>query len=314
MGFGSSRDSSLVKVVPFPSRRASVSTKPPYRSFPFALAAKYVSSGRGGVVVNQKRTNSASASVVISWSRSKRSNDLVRRSSRRTIAASLCSALSGESNDANAASMILGFGNAPSRRQCVDFVEEGWVDIGCDLGFLHSATSQFDAVVRIEGRLTRDVAEAGLHGAGALGLVVGFVFESREFLARERQFGRHILMFWDFRLSPDATIPYRQRAFSRTSFLGRCDYRLKTAPIIGFHAGLTKADASTTGGLWILAVSCASRKYRTFCARIGAAPDTRMISSSDGSCMISPGVSKARAVSWRETIRCPSQGDRRWPA
>jgi len=51
--------SSLVSVVPFASRRASVSTNPLYRSFPFALAAAKVSSGKGGVVVSQKRTNSA---------------------------------------------------------------------------------------------------------------------------------------------------------------------------------------------------------------------------------------------------------------
>ena len=44
--------------------------------------------------------------------------------------------------------------------------EQDGGDIGGDLGFLHVVTSQFDAVVRIEGRLTRDVAEAGLHGAG----------------------------------------------------------------------------------------------------------------------------------------------------
>ena len=43
-------------------------------------------------------------------------------------------------------------------------------------------------------------------------------------------------------------------------------------------------------------------------------PATMTISSLGGSCMISPGVSNCRAVSDRETIRCPSQGDNRCPA
>ena len=49
-------------------------------------------------------------------------------------------------------------------------------------------------------------------------------------------------------------------------------------------------------------------------ARIGGVPATMTISSLGGSCMISPGVSNWRAVSDRETIRCPSQGDSRCPA
>ena len=78
--------------------------------------------------------------------------------------------------------------------------------------------------------MTRDGAEAGLHGAGALGLIIGFVFESGEFLSRERQLRRHILMFWDFRLSSDAAICIVS-GLIRTSFL-RWHYRLKTAPIV----------------------------------------------------------------------------------
>jgi len=46
----------------------------------------------------------------------------------------------------------------------------------------------------------------------------------------------------------------------------------------------------------------------------GGVPATMSISSDGGSCMISPGVISCRAVSERETIRCPSQGDRRCPA
>ena len=42
--------------------------------------------------------------------------------------------------------------------------------------------------------------------------------------------------------------------------------------------------------------------------RIGGHPETSTSSSSRGSCITSPGVGKAREVSWRETIRCPSQG------
>ena len=38
------------------------------------------------------------------------------------------------------------------------------------------------------------------------------------------------------------------------------------------------------------------------------------ISSVGGSCMISPGVRRGRAVSDRETIKCPSQGESRCPA
>ena len=44
------------------------------------------------------------------------------------------------------------------------------------------------------------------------------------------------------------------------------------------------------------------------------APETSTSSSSGGSCITSPGVSSGRAVSWRETIRWPSQGLSRWPA
>ena len=44
------------------------------------------------------------------------------------------------------------------------------------------------------------------------------------------------------------------------------------------------------------------------------APATMTISSVAGSCMTSPGVISGRAVSERDTIRWPSQGERRWPA
>ena len=37
-------------------------------------------------------------------------------------------------------------------------------------------------------------------------------------------------------------------------------------------------------------------------------PDTMTISSVGGSCITSPGVNSGRAVSERETMRCPSQG------
>src|SRR5271166_3994344 len=57
-----------------------------------------------------------------------------------------------------------------------------------------------------------------------------------------------------------------------------------------------------------------SSKYRAFFARIGWQPETSTSSSSWGSCITSPGVSSGRAVSCRDTIRCPSQGLSRWPA
>ena len=46
----------------------------------------------------------------------------------------------------------------------------------------------------------------------------------------------------------------------------------------------------------------------------GGVPATMTISSVGGSCMISPGVSSGRAVSCRDTMRCPSQGASLWPA
>ena len=48
--------------------------------------------------------------------------------------------------------------------------------------------------------------------------------------------------------------------------------------------------------------------------RIGAIPETSTSSSCGGSCMISPGVSSARAVSCRLTMTWASQGASRWPA
>ena len=43
-------------------------------------------------------------------------------------------------------------------------------------------------------------------------------------------------------------------------------------------------------------------------------PETSTSSSLGDSCMTSPGVSSGRAVSWRDTMMWPSQGDSRWPA
>src|SRR6266849_5358794 len=57
-----------------------------------------------------------------------------------------------------------------------------------------------------------------------------------------------------------------------------------------------------------------SSKYRAFFALIGGHPDISTSSSLGGSCMTSPAVRSGRAVSWRETMRWPSQGDSRCPA
>ena len=51
-----------------------------------------------------------------------------------------------------------------------------------------------------------------------------------------------------------------------------------------------------------------------YIARMGGVPATMTISSSAGSCMTSPGVNNGRDVSCRDTMRCPSQGERRCPA
>ena len=100
------------------------------------------------------------------------------------------------------------------------------------LAFLHVVTSQFDAVVRIEGPLDARRCGSGVCMARArLASVVGFVFEGGEFLSRERQLRRHILMFWDFRLSVGMPAICIVSGLVRTNFL-RWHYRLKTAPIV----------------------------------------------------------------------------------
>ena len=57
-----SRLTSSANVFPRANRRPKASTNPSYRSRPFACAATWAVSGRGGVLVSEKRTKRASAS------------------------------------------------------------------------------------------------------------------------------------------------------------------------------------------------------------------------------------------------------------
>ncbi|MNL30590.1 hypothetical protein D3C87_1523350 [compost metagenome] len=78
---------------------------------------------------------------------------------------------------------------------------------------------------------------------------------------------------------------------------------------LGANPAFGSAGAASTRSM-----KRASSKYLAFFVRIGGMPATMTISSSGGSCIISPGVSKGRAVSDRETIRCDNHGASRCPA
>ena len=72
-----------------------------------------------------------------------------------------------------------------------------------------------------------------------------------------------------------------------------------TAPALAFDPAAALKDVATM----LPPAGPGGEKPVTFLARIGGVPATMIISSAGGSCITSPGVSSARAVSERETIR-----------
>ena len=133
-----------------------------------------------GVLVSQKRTNTASASLEMPTCRSIRSRWRVMRSSRRAKASSAIGAV-GRPSARRAPLRRRALASRPLDRRSRRAPQRGPA-VGVCIYFVHIRNHIPEIVGAIERRLARGGAEVALHDPLALHLVVGPVLQRLEFL------------------------------------------------------------------------------------------------------------------------------------
>jgi hypothetical protein len=175
-----------------------------------------------------------------------------------------------------------------------------------------SLSSKAQTVVGIHRGLACNAGRLPSQGRCTLGLVIGFFVGELE-LRRCRSALRYdLFMLKQLWFAPNAavgvivsgfTVP---ETFRCTDFFDDGRGRIEPAPVILPIA--SSCDAAKFGRRQRAFPEALVLKYRAFFARIGEQPEIRTNSSSGGNCMTSPGVSRGRAVSCLDTIRCPNRG------
>ena len=150
--------------------------------------------------------------------------------------------------------------------------------------------------------------KVALHDPLPLRLVVGFVVDRFEFLNGSCRLRRDLLVLRQLGFTPDARVG---RIFGCRRRRWRHD---RVGPITSLRS--RRADRARrrfrTRRLSV-AAGCApsSAGLRNSAPSLPGSDDSQRPAPArrhGGSCITSPGVSRGRAVSCRETIRCPSQG------